>query len=177
MNSFTCPRQLLFCIGIKKCLCRNRPCSRSDQLAVLTAQLHRLQSSFHFERQLSDVVSLEDGQLLRDDFSVSEQRLLSLMYKQWRKASVLPESFVSDFDSLKSQAQFYWQKARSADNPTDFLPYLSRIIESSRLYAGYMDPHADAYDVLLDDYEEGMTGARSIARDGARSGPSTKPLE
>ncbi|MEK9656792.1 MAG: carboxypeptidase M32 [bacterium] len=134
--------------------------SRSDQLAVLTAQLHRLQSSSHFERQLSEFLSLEDGQLLRDDFSVSEKRLLFLTYKQWRKASVLPESFVADFAALKSQAQFYWQKARSSDDPSDFLPYLSRIIESSRLYAGYMDPHADAYDVLLDDYEEGMTGTR-----------------
>jgi hypothetical protein len=53
-----------------------------------------------------------------------------------------------------------WVKARKAADFSVFAPYLSQWVEISRQKAAYIDPTRPVYDVLLDDYEKGMTTER-----------------
>lgn len=51
-------------------------------------------------------------------------------------------------------------EARQSSDCSRFLPLLEQWIEISHEKASAIDPHRPAYDVLLDDYERGMTSAR-----------------
>ena len=51
-------------------------------------------------------------------------------------------------------------KAREAKDFAAFAPFLSDWIDALREKAAAIDAAAPAYDVLLDDYEVGLTGAR-----------------
>lgn len=53
-----------------------------------------------------------------------------------------------------------WVKARKAADFSVFAPYLAQWVEISRQKAACIDPTKPVYDVLLDDYEKGMTTDR-----------------
>ncbi|MFY9579569.1 MAG: carboxypeptidase M32, partial [Gaiellaceae bacterium] len=52
-----------------------------------------------------------------------------------------------------------WVEARERSDYAAFLPFLQRNVELKLRYVECFDGYADPYDVLLDDYEEGMTSA------------------
>ena len=137
--------------------------SRVNQLASLSAQLHRLGCSSAFESILATYVDLNTGSTIQENLNQADQRLLNLTYKQWLKNRALPEDFVKDFAALKSESQHYWQKARHENKRQLFLPYLSRMVDAQARYASYIDATKPVYDVLLDDYEEGMTESQLIS--------------
>ena len=134
--------------------------SRSEQLAFLSAQQYRHQCSKDYEKALGTLISLSDGRFLRGDFAAHEKRLLILLWQDWKKTSLLSENFVSEFAALKSQAQYHWQQARSQNKPDLYLPFLDKIIDYSKAYAARIQPTKNPYDVLLNEYEEGMTADR-----------------
>jgi hypothetical protein len=59
-----------------------------------------------------------------------------------------------------SEAYAAWVKAREAKDFSAFAPFLSAWIDALREKAAAIDASAPAYDVLLDDYEVGLTGER-----------------
>ena len=53
-----------------------------------------------------------------------------------------------------------WVKARDAADFSQFAPVLEEWVDLLKKYATAIDPSRPIYDVLLDDYEKGMTSAR-----------------
>ena len=53
-----------------------------------------------------------------------------------------------------------WVKARDTADFTQFAPVLQEWVELLKKYATAIDSSRPMYDVLLDDYEKGMTSAR-----------------
>ncbi|KIZ02696.1 carboxypeptidase Taq [Monoraphidium neglectum] len=53
-----------------------------------------------------------------------------------------------------------WVEARKASDFSKFAPFLQQWVDVRREAAALIDPSKDPYDVLLDDYEKGMTAAR-----------------
>jgi carboxypeptidase Taq len=53
-----------------------------------------------------------------------------------------------------------WVSARKASDFSQFQPFLQAWVDLNREKAAAIDPSRPAYDVLLDDYEKGMTSAR-----------------
>lgn len=53
-----------------------------------------------------------------------------------------------------------WVAARKESNFSKFAPFLQQWVDVNKQKAAAIDPAAPAYDVLLDDYEKGMTSAR-----------------
>lgn len=50
--------------------------------------------------------------------------------------------------------------ARKASDYSQFAPFLQEWIDVNKQKAAAIDPSKPAYDVLLDDFEKGMTSAR-----------------
>lgn len=50
--------------------------------------------------------------------------------------------------------------ARKASDFSQFAPFLQQWVDVNKQKAAAIDPTKPAYDVLLDDYEKGMTSAR-----------------
>lgn len=80
--------------------------------------------------------------------------------KTYTKATALPKELVQRIAKLETDAYVAWVEARKATDFSKFAPYLQEWVDVRRESARLIDPTADPYDVLLDDYEKGMTGAR-----------------
>eukprot|EP01047_Picozoa_sp_COSAG01_P032665 COSAG01_NODE_2372_length_7810_cov_5.360135_5_plen_499_part_00 len=132
--------------------------SRSEQVAALSKLLHEKQCASAFERLLAKHINLSDGSLLdTDNYDLADKRLLYWVHRDWQRAKALPSDFVAEYAALKSQAQHEWQKARAAKDFTIFQPYLARLVDCVQRYAAFIAPEKPPYDVLLDDFEPGMT--------------------
>jgi carboxypeptidase Taq len=61
-------------------------------------------------------------------------------------------------ETTEAQARSYeaWVKAREADDFPSFRPWLERMLELRLRYVKCFAPYDDPYDVLLDDFDEGM---------------------
>jgi carboxypeptidase Taq len=128
---------------------------RSNQMATLTRLAH------------VKFTSDEAGQLLEDlkpyaqelDPDSDTARLVKVTSRNYAKKIKVPPEFVAEFAQLTSQAHRVWEEAREVSDFEKFRPYLERIVELRRRYAGFFAPYDHVYDPLLDDFEPGLKTA------------------
>lgn len=90
--------------------------------------------------------------------SPKDTALVREVSKDHARASKLPEDFVREYSEATSSAQIAWKEAREKDNFKAYLPHLEKVFALARKRAELLDPSKNPYDVLLDEYEPGMTG-------------------
>jgi carboxypeptidase Taq len=134
--------------------------ARSMQAAIISEQLHQLHTSDTFKELLAAEVVIETGELLHPHCDPLEASALTLIYKDWKKASRLPVEFVSELAHLTSQSQHHWQLARKKSDFSIFAPFLEKIIEKNKEKAILLGFSDTPYDGLLDEFEPGMTSAQ-----------------
>ncbi|ABK90590.1 carboxypeptidase M32 [Francisella tularensis subsp. novicida] len=88
------------------------------------------------------------------------KRIVYLTTKQKDRLSKIPKDEYVAYNKLLSQAQNIWAKARKDNDFEAFAPYLEEIIKYQKKYVERIGYDEHPYDVLLDDYEEGMTVAK-----------------
>lgn len=76
------------------------------------------------------------------------------------RARKLPAPFVRKMADLTARAEHEWEQAKKESDFSRFEPYLDELIKLKREEAAYIDKRKRAYDVLLDEFEEGMTQDR-----------------
>ena len=109
--------------------------------------------------------SEETGELLnalmekKADLSAREARQAEVLKRDYDQMKAIPQDEYVAYDVLISEAQNAWVKAKRENDFASFAPYLERIIESQLRFVGYRDPQhlRKPYDVLLEDYEYGLT--------------------
>jgi carboxypeptidase Taq len=129
---------------------------RSEQQAYLAQLQHQSHTSDDFKTELSKFVNFDSGEI-NSDLNTNDARLIECVYKDWKESSALPESFVTEYTKLCSKAQHVWQEAREKSDFKLFAPHLKQLVEMSKEQASYLNPKKQAYDVLLDLYEEGLS--------------------
>ena len=87
----------------------------------------------------------------------ADEAFLREARKRWEKKVKVPGSLVEELARETSLAQSAWVNARKNNDFASFAPYLSKVIDLEKRYAGYINPDSDTYDVLLDEYEPGAT--------------------
>lgn len=85
------------------------------------------------------------------------RRELQLFRREFQKLSRIPAKEYVDYQILVNDAQAVWEDAKNQDDFQRFLPYLEKIVEANRRFAGYYDPQKAPYDALLNEYEPGLT--------------------
>ncbi|AJI56359.1 carboxypeptidase Taq (M32) metallopeptidase family protein [Francisella philomiragia] len=90
----------------------------------------------------------------------TNKRIVYLTTKQKDRLSKIPKDEYVAYNKLLSQAQNIWTKARKDNDFEVFAPYLEEIIKYQKKYVERIGYNEHPYDVLLDDYEEGMTVAK-----------------
>lgn len=88
-----------------------------------------------------------------DPQTCREVEVLKKSYDQMFK--IPAEEYVA-YSVLMNDAQNIWQQAKSANDFAMFQPYLEKIVDYNRKFAGYYNPEMKPYDALLNEYEEGM---------------------
>ena len=127
--------------------------ARGEALASLAAAHHKLltsDDSLALVHDLRKAVSKGkiDGQL------ADEVRVLA---RDQREARAIPTKEEEEWTRLTCEADAVWHKAKLACDWASFEPYVDRIVEACKRHAGYLDSSRDPYDVLLDQYERGLT--------------------
>ena len=79
------------------------------------------------------------------------------MRRTYDQAVKLPKSFVESFAQARSEALIAWQSAREASDFGAFKPALTHLIALTKEKIELLGITSTPYDVLLDEYEVGMT--------------------
>jgi len=123
---------------------------RAEQLGTLGKLLH--------ERFTDDAV----GRLLeavRPEPDSVDAALVRVTRRDWEKARRVPSELAAELARAGALGHAAWVEARERSDFAAFLPALRRNLELKLRYVECFDGFDDPYDVLLDDYEEGMTSA------------------
>jgi carboxypeptidase Taq len=124
--------------------------ARADVLATLTRLMH--------ERLVSDEVGelLESLDGLEDE---TDAALVRVTRREWERACRVPGELAAEMSHAAGVGVAAWDKAKAASDFEAFIPYLERQLELKRRYIECFPAAAEPYDVLIDEYEEGMTTA------------------
>ena len=92
-----------------------------------------------------------------DQLDAMQLREVEVLEKNYQQMNRIPaEEFVA-FNILHNDAQASWERAKNSNDFSVFQPYLEKIVEYQKKFAGYYNASVPAYDALLNEYEEGMT--------------------
>ncbi len=104
----------------------------------------------------------ENGELLSyleanaDKLDDQTRREVEVMRKSYDQTQRIPQDEYIAYSVLMNDAQGAWEKAKNTNDFDAFAPYLEKIVEFNRKFAGYYNTDMAPYDALLNEYEEGM---------------------
>ena len=83
-------------------------------------------------------------------------REVEVMKKGFDQMFKIPAEEYVAYSVLINDAESVWHKAKNEDDFASFAPYLEKIVDYNRKFAGFYDSTKAPYDALLNEYEEGM---------------------
>ena len=98
-----------------------------------------------------------------DELSDLGKKLVIHEGKKFKLNNNIPSSDFMEYQKITSKAQDAWAKARKQIDYTIYAPYLEEIITYKKKFIKLWDPNQQAatpYDVLLDQFEPGLTVAK-----------------
>ena len=93
----------------------------------------------------------------REELTPQQRRQAEVIRKNYDMTNKIPAEEYVAYNVLLNDAQSVWEKAKNQDDFDMFAPYLEKIVDFNRKFAGYYNPELKPYDALLNEYEEGMT--------------------
>jgi carboxypeptidase Taq len=129
---------------------------RSEQIALLTALVHRRQTDPRIGEWLEACEANTD--LAADSAEAANLREIRRKYD---RSTRLPESLVREMAQSFSLAMEAWKEAREASDYAAFAPWLEKVVQLNRAKAECLrtDPGQTLYDALLEEYEPGADAA------------------
>jgi carboxypeptidase Taq len=134
---------------------RGGAAARAEQVATLRRLAHEQFTAPETGRLLDELAPYA-AQLPADS---NEASLIRVARRDFDKARRVPADLRAEMSRTASLARAAWVDARAASDFPAFLPFLQKTIDLKRRYIECFEPTAEPYDVLLDDFEEGMTAA------------------
>jgi carboxypeptidase Taq len=128
---------------------------RAEQLATLDRIAHVAFTSSEVGNLLDRLAPFEEAQPYDSD----EASLIRVTRRDWEKARRVPADLRAEMSRAASLALPVWADARQNSDYSSFRPHLERNLELRRRYVDCFDGYDEPYDVLLDDFERGMTAA------------------
>ena len=107
----------------------------------------------------------ENGKLLSyleanlDQLDAQTRREVEVMRKGYDQIHRIPGEEYVAYSVLLNDAEAVWAKAKNDSDFAAFAPYLEKIVDYNRKFAGYYNPDMAPYDALLNEYEEGLNTA------------------
>lgn len=124
---------------------------RGQTMGVLSEERHKL---FANEKVGELLDFLLESKRDTDHQTARETEELKRDYDMLSKIPI--EEYV-EYTVLINHAENAWHKAKDVSDFAMFQPYLEKIVEFNRRFAGYYDPNKKPYNALLDQYERGAS--------------------
>jgi len=128
---------------------------RAEQLATLGRIAHEAFTSDEIGRLLERLGPWGESQPYDSD----EASLVRVARHDWEKARHVPSELRAAMSRASSLALPVWAEARRTSDYGLFRPHLETNLALRRRYVECFDDYDEPYDVLLDDFERGMTAA------------------
>ena len=128
--------------------------SKDDLVDLITYHEKKL-----FELQTAD----EYGNLLKSTIknrqfkTLTEQGYLNNLLKHYENYKKIPTVFYENYTKTKNKTNIIWQEAKEKNDYSLYEPYLEEMISLTKQYYKYIDDRNDLYDVMLNEYEVGLT--------------------
>ncbi len=123
--------------------------ARGDILAWLATERHQRLT----DPSLGDLISHLETEDLGDHDAANVRE----MRRKYDEAVKLPSEFISEYTKARSEALIAWQESRKESDFAKFAPHLEKMIALTRQKIDFLGCESTPYDVLLDEYEVGMT--------------------
>ena len=91
-----------------------------------------------------------------EELDLRARREVEVLRKNYDQNKRIPADEYVAFTVLTNEAQDAWEKAKNEDDFDSFAPFLEKIVEFNRKFAGYYNADLAPYDALLNEYEEGL---------------------
>ena len=131
---------------------------RGDQLASLTRVVHERSTDPEIGRLLD---ALEPWAAEADPDS-RDARAIRWARRDFEKSVRVPADLAAELSRAKAIGQSAWEEARAAADFAPFRDALARHVELRHRYIACFGAVAHPYDVLLDDFEPGLTTAELL---------------
>ncbi|MBR0051945.1 MAG: carboxypeptidase M32 [Firmicutes bacterium] len=125
--------------------------NRGVALSVLSEESYK----FCTGKDTVELLEFLDAQ--KDELDEKEKRIVYLLLKDIRNMAKIPMDEYVAYEELLVEADDVWHTAKETSDFALFEPYLQKIFDTERRFAGYVEPEKDPYDHLLNEYEEGLT--------------------
>lgn len=119
--------------------------------AVLSEALYKLKTSAELKNLVLDILAHRE----QVDF-VTRREAEELFEEMSRTEKIPMDEFVA-YRVAENQASDAWHTAKLTNDYALFAPHLEKLLDFTRRFAGYWDSTKAPYDVLLDQYEKGLT--------------------
>lgn len=123
---------------------------RAEQLAYFSKIIHQKLTSPELKK------TVEHLNNRRQQLSKIEACIVRHYFKDLKKIEKIPVEHVEKFSLLSTLSSAVWEKAREQKDFSLFAPYLKKVLQMKQQEAKLIDPQKNPYNVLLDDFEEGM---------------------
>lgn len=132
---------------------------RAERLATLERVAHEAFVDERIGELLAELEPLE-AELPHDSFDAS---LIRVTRRDYDKAVRVPSTLAAEMTKTDSEGTEAWIAAREANDYDAFRPWLERHLDLKHRYIACFETRDEPYDVLLDDFEPGMTTAEARA--------------
>lgn len=125
--------------------------NRGHTLSILSEENYKLSTG----NETVDLLEYLDAN--KEELDAREQRMVSMLIKDIRQMQKVPMEEYIAYEALLVEAGDVWHDAKENDDFASFEPYLEKIFETTKRFAGYFAPDKDPYDFWLGEYEDGLT--------------------
>ena len=133
---------------------RNTTANRGQTLSILGQESYILTTC----EDTWDLLNFLDGK--KDELDEKTKRIVKVMLKDLKNTRAIPMEEYLAYRQLLNEADDVWHRAKQNDDFKAFEPYLQRIFDTCRKFAGYIKPGEHPYNVWMDNFEEGLTMER-----------------
>ena len=91
-----------------------------------------------------------------EELDPQTRREVEVLQKDYNQTRRIPAEEYVAYSVLMNDAEAVWTKAKNENDFASFAPYLEKIVDFNRRFAGYYNADMVPYDALLNEYEEGL---------------------
>jgi carboxypeptidase Taq len=124
---------------------------RGRTMGVLSEVVYKLDTGEETGAMLRDLT--EQG----DKLDFVTRRQVSELLRSYEKTKKIPMEEYVAYTVLLNKADAVWHEAKEKSDWAMFEPCMRDIVAFNRKYAAWIDPDKQPYDVLLDEFERGLT--------------------
>lgn len=129
--------------------------NKLEAISYFSTEAFQLNTSPEYGRLLEALSKPE----VFDTLDTAMQVTVKRYYKDYQRFCRIPQDFYTEMVTAQARSQKAWEEAKQKNDFSIFAPHLEKMITMTKQCTEYEMPGMDPYEVLLNDYEEGMDSA------------------